>query len=158
MHGNPTKGLNKKEIGEPPEGSKKDGGEFKLVKGSKKLRSPTPPDDASTKNFKTFEVETTNKYDPLDAPQSQQENEDDTRVIVENHNVVRPPPPVIIDNVQQSNQLLKLQDITKQNLRGRIIGKGRIVYPEIPEAYHAIRRYVDAEKLEAFTYQLDNEK
>ncbi|GFY31554.1 nucleic-acid-binding protein from transposon X-element [Trichonephila clavipes] len=43
-------------------------------------------------------------------------------------------------------------------MRGKIIGKGLRVYPENPEAYHVIRRYVDAEKLESFTYQLDEEK
>ncbi|GFX68054.1 nucleic-acid-binding protein from transposon X-element [Trichonephila clavipes] len=101
------------------------------MKGRKK-RSPTPPDDVSTKKLKTFEVETTNKCDALEVPQSQ-ENEDDTGVNVENHNVVRPAPPITIDNVNQ-------------------------VYPEAPEAYHAIRCYVDTEKLEAFTYQLNEEK
>ncbi|GFW78071.1 nucleic-acid-binding protein from transposon X-element [Trichonephila clavipes] len=60
---------------------------------------------------------------------------------------------------KQSHQLLKkLQDITKQKMRGKIIGKGLRVYPETPEAYHTIRHCVDAEKLESFTYQLDEEK
>ncbi|GFY64696.1 RNA-directed DNA polymerase from mobile element jockey [Trichonephila inaurata madagascariensis] len=104
---------------------KKDDGAFKLGKGRKKGRSPTPPDDASTKKLKTFEVETTNKHNALDLPQSQPENEDDTQVNAGSHNVVRAAPPITIDNVHQSNQLLKkLQDITKQKLRGRIIGKG----------------------------------
>ncbi|GFT47730.1 hypothetical protein TNCV_1717421 [Trichonephila clavipes] len=94
------------------------------------------------------------KYDALEIPQSQ-ENEDDTEVNVENRNVVRPPPPITIDNVIQSNQLLKkLQGITKQKSRGRIVGKGLRVYPETPEAYHAIRRYIDTENLETFTLNL----
>ncbi|GFU24689.1 hypothetical protein TNCV_3178281 [Trichonephila clavipes] len=94
----------------------------------------------------------------IQVPQCQK-NEDDTGVNVENHNVFRPPPPITIGNVNQSNKLLKkLQDITKQKLRGRIIGKGLRVYTETPEAYHAIRRYFDSENLEAFTYQLNEEK
>ncbi|GFU03219.1 nucleic-acid-binding protein from transposon X-element [Trichonephila clavipes] len=43
-------------------------------------------------------------------------------------------------------------------MKGRMVGKGLRIYPETPEAYHAIRRYVDAEKLEAFTYQLPEER
>ncbi|GFS91438.1 hypothetical protein TNCV_4548201 [Trichonephila clavipes] len=86
-------------------------------------------------------------------------NEDDTGVNVENHNVFRLPPPITIGNVNESNKLLKkLQDITMQKLRRRIIGKGLRVYPETPEAYHAIRRYFDSENLEAFTYQLNEKK
>ncbi|GFY63782.1 hypothetical protein TNIN_178801 [Trichonephila inaurata madagascariensis] len=85
----------------------KDSGDFKLVKGQKKGRSPTPPDDASTKKLKTLEVKTTNKYEALESPLSQQENED---------------------------------------------------YTQKPPSYHAIRRYIDTEKLEAFTYQLNDEK
>ncbi|GFT91832.1 nucleic-acid-binding protein from transposon X-element [Trichonephila clavipes] len=120
--------------------------------------SPTPPDKIVTKNHKQIEVITSNKFDALQTPQTQ-ENEDVTGTTAENHNVVRPPPPITIDNVRQSHQLLKkLQDITKQKIRGKIIGKGLRVYPENPEAYHTIRRYVDAEKLESFTYQLDEEK
>ncbi|GFV86660.1 hypothetical protein TNCV_4185131 [Trichonephila clavipes] len=87
-----------------------------------------------------------------------EENEDVTSASV-NHNAVRPPPPITIDNVKLPNQLLKkLQDTTQQKLRGRMVGKGFRIYPKPPEAYHAIRRYIDAEKLEAFTYQLPDEK
>ncbi|GFS64257.1 hypothetical protein TNCV_3945781 [Trichonephila clavipes] len=121
-------------------------------------RSPTPPDEISTKKHKQVEVIKSNKFDALQTPQTQ-ENEDVTGATAENHNVVRPPPPITIDNVRQSHRLFKkLQDITKQKIRGKIIGKGLRVYPENPEAYHTIRRYVDAEKLESFTYQLDEEK
>ncbi|GFY34699.1 nucleic-acid-binding protein from transposon X-element [Trichonephila clavipes] len=135
----------------------KDEGAFQLVKGRKKGRSPTPPKDTSTKKLKTVDVETSNKYDALVVPHDE-ENEDVTGASV-NHNVVRPPPPNTIDNVNLPNQLLKkLQETTQQKLRGRMVGKGLRIYPETPEAYHAIRRYIDTEKLEAFTYQLLDEK
>ncbi|GFW46292.1 RNA-directed DNA polymerase from mobile element jockey [Trichonephila clavipes] len=136
-----------------------DEGAFQLVKGRKKGRSPTPPKDTSTstKKQKTTDVETSNKYDAL-LVHHDEENEDATGASV-NHNAVRPPPPITIDNVKLPNQLLKkLQDTTQQKLRGRMVGKGLRIYPETPEAYHAIRRYIDAEKLEAFTYQLPEEK
>ncbi|GFW18319.1 nucleic-acid-binding protein from transposon X-element [Trichonephila clavipes] len=107
---------------------------------------------------KPVEVVTSNKFEALQTHQTQ-ESEDDTEATAENHDVIRPPPPITIDNVDQSSQLLKkLQAITKQKMRGKIIGKGLRVYPETPEAYQAIRRYVDAEKLESFIHQLDGEK
>ncbi|GFT64518.1 nucleic-acid-binding protein from transposon X-element [Trichonephila clavipes] len=69
---------------------------------------------------------------------------------------VRPPPPITIDNVKLPNQLLKkLQDTTQQKMKGRMVGKGLRIYPE---AYHAIRKYVETEKLEAFTYQLPEDR
>ncbi|GFU76077.1 nucleic-acid-binding protein from transposon X-element [Trichonephila clavipes] len=41
---------------------------------------------------------------------------------------------------------------------GRIIGKGLRVYPKTPQAYHKIRSFIDHEKLESYTYQLNEEK
>ncbi|GFX47082.1 nucleic-acid-binding protein from transposon X-element [Trichonephila clavipes] len=43
-------------------------------------------------------------------------------------------------------------------MKGRMVGKGLRIYPETPEAYHAIRKFVEAEKLEAFTYQLPEDR
>ncbi|GFX52993.1 hypothetical protein TNCV_3228611 [Trichonephila clavipes] len=43
-------------------------------------------------------------------------------------------------------------------MKGRMVGKGLRIYPETPEAYHAIRKYVETEKLEAFTYQLPEDR
>ncbi|GFW38625.1 hypothetical protein TNCV_3879941 [Trichonephila clavipes] len=136
-----------------------DEGAFQLVKGRKKGRSPTPPKDTATslKKQKTTEVETSNQYDALPTYHGE-ENEDETEVPV-HHNTVRPPPPITIDNVKLPNQLLKkLQDTTQQKMKGRMVGKGLRIYPETPEAYHAIRKYVETEKLEAFTYQLPEDR
>ncbi|GFW05415.1 hypothetical protein TNCV_3359331 [Trichonephila clavipes] len=47
--------------------------------------------------------------------------------------------------------------LKKQKLRRRVIGKGLRVYLET-RAYYSIRKFVDKEKLEAFTYQLNEEK
>ncbi|GFV75406.1 nucleic-acid-binding protein from transposon X-element [Trichonephila clavipes] len=136
--------------------SEQDEGAFQLVKGRKKGSSPTPPKDTATsiKKQKTTEVETSNQYDVLPTHHDE-ENEDEAGAPV-HHNTVRPPPPITIDNVKLPNQLLKkLQDATRQKLKGRMVGKGLQIYSE---AYHAIRKYVDAEKLEAFTYQLPEER
>ncbi|GFT55652.1 nucleic-acid-binding protein from transposon X-element [Trichonephila clavipes] len=71
----------------------------------------------------------------------------------------RRPPPITIDNVAQSAQLLKkLQTLTGQKLQGRVIGRGLRVYPETPAAYHQIRNLIDQEKLEAYTYELNENK
>ncbi|GFT94709.1 nucleic-acid-binding protein from transposon X-element [Trichonephila clavipes] len=71
----------------------------------------------------------------------------------------RPPPPITIDNVEQSAKLLKkLQELTGQKLQGRVIGRGLRVYPETPAAYHQIRNLIDQEKLEAYTYELNENK
>ncbi|GFQ82783.1 RNA-directed DNA polymerase from mobile element jockey [Trichonephila clavata] len=48
--------------------------------------------------------------------------------------------------------------MTKEDFMGRVIGNGLRVYPKTPQAYHTIRSYIDKEKLEAYTYQLSEEK
>ncbi|GFV89566.1 hypothetical protein TNCV_993981 [Trichonephila clavipes] len=48
--------------------------------------------------------------------------------------------------------------MTKENLIGRIIGKGLRIYPKTAQAYHPIRSFIDREKLESYTYQLNEEK
>ncbi|GFQ69904.1 hypothetical protein TNCT_264561 [Trichonephila clavata] len=130
---------------------------FTIVRGRKKARSPTPPMDNSSKKLKSIEIETNNKFSELSISQSQMEtdntiieNEDDTTT--ETRHAARPPPPITIDNIQRSTELLKkLQELTKQQMKGRVIGKGLRVYPETPEAYHAVRNFIDQNKLESFT-------
>ncbi|GFS92091.1 nucleic-acid-binding protein from transposon X-element [Trichonephila clavipes] len=71
----------------------------------------------------------------------------------------RPPPPITIDNVNNTPAFLKqLQNRTKENLMGRIIGKDLRIYPKTPQAYHTIRSFIDREKLESYTYQLNEGK
>ncbi|GFR16585.1 hypothetical protein TNCT_278231 [Trichonephila clavata] len=67
---------------------------------------------------------------------------------------IRPPPPITIDNVAQLAQLLKkIQELTKQKITARSIGKSMKLYPETPAAYYQIRALIEEEKLEAFTFQ-----
>ncbi|GFR21557.1 hypothetical protein TNCT_693451 [Trichonephila clavata] len=144
---------------------------FKTVRGRKKGRSPTPPKDTTTKKAKTFELDISNKFNTLDLPQNMEDesNEDDTpgtngmeensQPSGGNFTAARPIPPITIDNIQKSSELLKtLQDLTKQKMRGRVVGKGLRVYPETPEAYDTIRSFINKEKLESSTYQLHDEK
>ncbi|GFR12221.1 nucleic-acid-binding protein from transposon X-element [Trichonephila clavata] len=72
---------------------------------------------------------------------------------------IRPPPPITIDNVDQSGQFLKkLQELSNSKLSGRMVGKSLRVYPETPAAYKKIRNYLDDNKMQAFTYQLKEDK
>ncbi|GFR01509.1 hypothetical protein TNCT_225511 [Trichonephila clavata] len=48
--------------------------------------------------------------------------------------------------------------MTKEDVMGYVIGKGLRVYPKTPQAYHTIRSYTENEKLEVYTYQLNEEK
>ncbi|GFX13718.1 nucleic-acid-binding protein from transposon X-element [Trichonephila clavipes] len=90
-------------------------------------------------------------------PPIEEENEDDDPA--PQVPKYRKPPPITIDNVVNSAALLKkLQALTREDFMGRVIGRGLRVYPNTPQAYHAIRNFIDREKLESFTYQLNEEK
>ncbi|GFW16142.1 nucleic-acid-binding protein from transposon X-element [Trichonephila clavipes] len=137
---------------------------FKPIKGRKNNRkSPSPPPESASKKLKITEVETTNRFsnlqieDPPIIDDEQEEREED--IPQPKPPRFRPPPPITIDNVNNSAAFLKqLQNMTQENLMGRIIGKGLRVYPKTPQAYHKIRSFIDHEKLESYTYQLNEEK
>ncbi|GFY01600.1 nucleic-acid-binding protein from transposon X-element [Trichonephila clavipes] len=108
-------------------------------------------------------VETANRFSNLqieDPPNLENEQDErDEDVPQPKPPRFRPPPPITIDNVNNSAAFLKqLQNMTQENLMGRIIGKGLRVYPKTPQAYHKIRSFIDHEKLESYTYQLNEEK
>ncbi|GFV77795.1 RNA-directed DNA polymerase from mobile element jockey [Trichonephila clavipes] len=138
---------------------------FTTVKGKKGNRkTPSPPPERQTsKKLKTDEVDTANRYDALpveDPPiaiedDEENEDEDPTPHVPK----FRKPPPITIDSEANSAALLKkLQQLTKEDFMGRVIGKGLRVYPNTPQAYHAIRNYIDREKLESYTYESNEEK
>ncbi|GFU99728.1 hypothetical protein TNCV_1810921 [Trichonephila clavipes] len=78
--------------------------------------------------------------------------------------VVAPPkkhhvPPITIDNVSKQSGLLKhLQGLTNLKLEAKIIGTKFRIYPQTAYAYHLIRKYVNENNLESFTYILPEEK
>ncbi|GFT39534.1 RNA-directed DNA polymerase from mobile element jockey [Trichonephila clavipes] len=137
---------------------------FKPIKGRKNNRkSPSPPPESASKMLKITEVETTNRFSNIqieDPPIIEDEQEErDEDIPQPKPPRFRPPPPITIDNVNNSAAFLKqLQNMTQENLMGRIIGKGLHVYPKTPQAYHKIRSFIDHEKLESYTYQLNEEK
>ncbi|GFW69114.1 nucleic-acid-binding protein from transposon X-element [Trichonephila clavipes] len=137
---------------------------FKPIKGRKNNRkSPSPPPESANKKLNITEVETTNRFSNLqieDPPIIENEQEErDEDIPQPKPPRFRPSPPITIDNVNNSAAFLKqLQNMTQENLMGRIIGKGLRVYPKTPQAYHKIRSFIDHEKLESYTYQLNAEK
>ncbi|GFU68212.1 probable RNA-directed DNA polymerase from transposon X-element [Trichonephila clavipes] len=137
---------------------------FKPIQGRKNNRkSPSPPPETASKTLKTTEVETANRFSNLqieDPPNLENEQDErDEDVPQPKPPRFRPPPSITIDNVNNSAAFLKqLQNMTQENLMGRIIGKGLRVYPKTPQAYHKIRSFIDHEKLESYTCQLNEEK
>ncbi|GFQ87995.1 nucleic-acid-binding protein from transposon X-element [Trichonephila clavata] len=68
-------------------------------------------------------------------------------------------PPITIDNVSNQAALLKhLQGVTKLKLEAKLIGTKLRIYPQIPYAYTLIRRYIDENSLEGYTYMLPEDK
>ncbi|GFW01482.1 putative RNA-directed DNA polymerase from transposon X-element, partial [Trichonephila clavipes] len=132
-------------------------------KQKNKIHSPSK-DTSSAKKIKTS---CENQYEILtveDPPIDEQGN-----IIVDDMEIpnrastlvphVRAPLPIMIDNVAQPAQLLKrIQELTNQKLVGRMKGKSMRVYPVTPAAYHHIKKLIDEEKLEAFTFQFPEEK
>ncbi|GFQ80725.1 nucleic-acid-binding protein from transposon X-element [Trichonephila clavata] len=68
-------------------------------------------------------------------------------------------PPITIDNVVNKATLLKqLQDVTRVNLEGKLIGNKLRIFPQTAYAYNHIHRYIAENGLEAYTYMLPEEK
>ncbi|GFQ97295.1 hypothetical protein TNCT_205361, partial [Trichonephila clavata] len=147
--------------------------DFKTISRKTRIKSPSPPSDASSakKQRTTDKPICQNKYSSLnveDSPEdvnnanadhSDMEQSDDPPRASTPVQHIRPPPPITIDNVDQSGQFLKkLQDLTNSKLSGRMVGRSLRVYPETPAAYKQIRSYLDDHKMQAFTYQLKEDK
>ncbi|GFR11233.1 nucleic-acid-binding protein from transposon X-element [Trichonephila clavata] len=68
-------------------------------------------------------------------------------------------PPITIDNVSNQAALLKhLQGVTNLKLEAKLIGMKFRIYPQTPYAYTLIRRYIDENGLEGYTYMLPEDK
>ncbi|GFY77854.1 RNA-directed DNA polymerase from mobile element jockey [Trichonephila inaurata madagascariensis] len=135
-----------------------------IKKQKNKLLSPSKEDSLAKKIRTSCE----NRYEALtveDPPIDQHGN-----IIVDDEDVtpsrsstpipkVRPPLPITIDGVDQPAKLLKrIQDLTNQKLVGRMKGRSMRVYPETPAAYNRIRKLIEDENLESFTFQFPEEK
>ncbi|GFQ86423.1 hypothetical protein TNCT_416501 [Trichonephila clavata] len=147
--------------------------DFKTISRKTRIKSPSPPNDASSAKKQRITDQPTcqNKYASLNvedppedvnnanADHSDMEQSDDPPRASTPVQHIRPPPPITIDNVDQSGQFLKkLQDLTNSKLSGRMVGTSLRVYPETPVAYKQIRSYLDDHKMQAFTYQLKEDK
>ncbi|GFW40576.1 hypothetical protein TNCV_4824121 [Trichonephila clavipes] len=71
------------------------------------------------------------------------------------HNVL----PITIDNETNQVGLLKhLRDLTNLKLESKLIGTKLRIYPQTAFAYHRIRKYVNENSLESYTYILPEDK
>ncbi|GFR21876.1 nucleic-acid-binding protein from transposon X-element [Trichonephila clavata] len=68
-------------------------------------------------------------------------------------------PPITINNVSNQAALLKhLQGVTKLKLEAKLIGTKFRIYPQTPYAYTLIRRYIEENSLEGYTYMLPEDR
>ncbi|GFY31966.1 nucleic-acid-binding protein from transposon X-element [Trichonephila clavipes] len=92
---------------------------------------------------------------PVQASTSTQNEVPGTAAPRKKHHV----PPITIDNVSNQAGLLKhLQDLTKLKLEAKLIGSKLRIFPQTAYAYHLIRKYVEENSLESYTYILPEEK
>ncbi|GFT99313.1 nucleic-acid-binding protein from transposon X-element [Trichonephila clavipes] len=152
-------GLPSKPVDEP----------FQVILSKKKGRKNSGDNGQDSKKAKTSdEIETQNKFSGLSI-----HNEDNMDVVdpqegtssaTSHPGVTAPPkklhvPPINIDNVKNQAALLQhLQNITKQKLEAKLIGTKFRIYPKTPYAYHQIRRYIEENSLESYTYMLPEER
>ncbi|GFX19498.1 putative RNA-directed DNA polymerase from transposon X-element [Trichonephila clavipes] len=142
---------------------------FQIVHSKNKGRKNSGETGLDSKKAKTDDVvETQNRFSGITI-----NNEDNMEVVdpqegtsaTREHPGVTAPqkklhvPPITIDNVKNQAALLKhLQEVTKQKLEAKLIGTKFRIYPQTPYSYHQIRRYINENTLESFTYMLPEEK
>ncbi|GFQ76871.1 RNA-directed DNA polymerase from mobile element jockey [Trichonephila clavata] len=137
--------------------------EFDPVTNKKQKNRPLSP-VTDTTSAKKVKKDWDNQYQVLTVDDPPSDQQPDVQMDAPSRSSspvqrIRPPPPITIDNVNHPAQLLKrIQTMTKEKLTARTRGKSIKLYPETPEAYHRIRKLIDDEKLEAFTFQFPSEK
>ncbi|GFY68840.1 RNA-directed DNA polymerase from mobile element jockey [Trichonephila inaurata madagascariensis] len=68
-------------------------------------------------------------------------------------------PPITIDYVSNKAGLLKhLQDLTKLKLEAKLLGSKLRIFPQTAYVYHRIRKYVEENHLESYTYILPEDQ
>ncbi|GFW47282.1 nucleic-acid-binding protein from transposon X-element [Trichonephila clavipes] len=143
---------------------------FQVILSKKKGRKNSGENGSDSKKAKTSDVvETQNKYSGLSNTQEDSmevvDPQEGTSATGGYPGVTAPQnkkphvPPITIDNVKNQAALLKhLQEVTKQKLEAKLIGTKFRIYPQTPYSYHQIRRYINENSLESFTYMLPEDK
>ncbi|GFW61972.1 nucleic-acid-binding protein from transposon X-element [Trichonephila clavipes] len=151
----PARGLPTKPINSP----------FQVVLRKKGRKASGPEEETSAKKQRTDVTTTQNQFAQLTV-EDMDLNAQGTSTSADNGapNTAAPPkkhhvPPITIDNVSNQAGLLKhLQGLTNLKLEAKLLGTKLQIYPQTAYAYHLIRKYVEENQLESFTYILPEDK
>ncbi|GFS47318.1 hypothetical protein TNIN_139191 [Trichonephila inaurata madagascariensis] len=134
---------------------------FQVIVHKKGRKSSNTEAESSAKKQCSDTTTTQNHFSQLPAEEAMDQSaQAGTSTANGNPGVAAPPekhhlPPITIDNVANQAALLKhLQDITKLKLEAKLIGTKLRIYPQTASAYHLIRKHIDENSLEAYTYML----
>ncbi|GFW49126.1 RNA-directed DNA polymerase from mobile element jockey [Trichonephila clavipes] len=137
---------------------------FQVVLHKKGRKATETEDEGNAKKQRTDITSTENRFAqlsveemdiPVQAGTSTQNEVPGAAAPRKKHHV----PPITIDNVSNQAGLLKhLQDLTKLKLEAKLIGSKLRIFPQTAYAYHLIRKYVEENSLESYTYILPEEK
>ncbi|GFX42374.1 nucleic-acid-binding protein from transposon X-element [Trichonephila clavipes] len=137
---------------------------FQVVLRKKGRKATETEDEGNAKKQRTDITSTENRFAqltvedmdiPVQAGTSTQNEVPGAAAPRKKHHV----PPITIDNVSNQAGLLKhLQDLTKIKLEAKLIGSKLRIFPQTAYAYHLIRKYVEENSLESYTYILPEEK
>ncbi|GFY43090.1 RNA-directed DNA polymerase from mobile element jockey [Trichonephila inaurata madagascariensis] len=136
---------------------------FKVII-NKKGRKSDSDEVSSAKKQRTDVTATQNRFAQLTVDDINLTAQASTSTSHEAPGAAAPPkkhhvPPITIDNVSNKAGLLKhLQDLTKLKLEAKLIGSKLRIFPQTAYAYHRIRKYVDDNQLESYTYILPEDK
>ncbi|GFT94196.1 nucleic-acid-binding protein from transposon X-element [Trichonephila clavipes] len=137
---------------------------FQVVLRKKGRKATETEDEGNAKKQRTDITSTENRFAqlsveemdiPVQAGTSTQNEVPGAAAPRKKHHV----PPITIDNVSNQAGLFKhLQDLTKLKLEAKLIGSKLRIFPQTAYAYHLIRKYVEENSLESYTYILPEEK
>ncbi|GFT88164.1 nucleic-acid-binding protein from transposon X-element [Trichonephila clavipes] len=138
---------------------------FQVVLRKKGRKASGPEEETSAKKQRTDVTTTQNQFAQLTV-EDMDLNAQGTSSSADNGapSAAAPPkkhhvPPITIDNVSNQAGLLKhLQGLTNLKLEAKLLGTKLRIYPQTAYAYHLIRKYVEENQLESFTYILPEDK
>ncbi|GFU79071.1 nucleic-acid-binding protein from transposon X-element [Trichonephila clavipes] len=139
---------------------------FQVVLRKKGRKASDTEDESIAKKQRTDVTTTQNKFAQLSVEDMDLTAQAGTSTSTDNGvpDTAAPPkkhhvPPITIDNVSNQAGLLKhLQSLTNLKLEAKLIATKLRIYPQAAYAYHLVRKYVNENNLESFTYILPEEK
>ncbi|GFY44615.1 hypothetical protein TNIN_348261 [Trichonephila inaurata madagascariensis] len=137
---------------------------FKVIVNKKGRKSPDSDEESSAKKQRTDIAATQNRFAQLTVEDMDLSAQAGISTANGTPGAAAPPkkphvPRITIDNVSNKTGLLKhLQELTNLKLEAKLIGSKLIIFPQTAYAYHRIRKYVNDNNLESYTYILPQDK